>query len=121
MQTAIEASARAYAPYSKFPVGAALHTKDGKVFTGVNVENTSYGLTICAERSAVVSAVSAGETAFDAIAIYAPQATKTLYPCGACLQVLAEFADDMTILTQNGAGKNNKSTLKDLLPSAFKQ
>ena len=87
---AIEASQRAYAPYSKFKVGAALLAEDGRVFTGCNVENASYGLTNCAERTAVFKAVSEGATRFKAIAI-AGGVGDVAMPCGACRQVLAEF------------------------------
>jgi len=108
---------KAYAPYSKFRVGAALRAGSGKVFTGCNVENASYGLTICAERNAVFQAVAAGERKFTAIAI-AGNSKIPLRPCGACLQVLAEFAPNIRIVLANG-GTREELTLRDLLPHRF--
>ena len=111
------AQARAYAPYSKFQVGAALEGPDGTVFTGCNVENASYGLTICAERAAVCAAVSAGVTRFRR-AVVVSNADPPAAPCGACRQVLAEFGLDLPI-----EGVGSKATvrwrLSDLLPAAF--
>ena len=95
VQAALEVRADAYAPYSKFHVGAALLTTDGTIFRGVNVENISYGLTICAERVAMCSAVATGEREFAAIAISSPGGVT---PCGACRQFLAEFCDDLPIV-----------------------
>ena len=89
---ALSASMNSYSPYSHFPVGAALLMEDGSVVTGCNVENRSYGLTNCAERSAVFSAISKGYKTFKALAIAAPQADYPVGPCGACRQVLTEFA-----------------------------
>ena len=100
---AIEASQRAYAPYSKFKVGAALLAEDGRVFTGCNVENASYGLTNCAERTAVFKAVSEGATRFKAIAI-AGGVGDVAMPCGACRQVLAEFSPEMEVLSARAGG-----------------
>lgn len=91
LQTALKASESSYSPYSHFRVGAALLCDDGTVFTGTNVENRSFGLTICAERSAVVSAISAGKKKFTALAIATPDSDKPVGPCGACRQVLSEF------------------------------
>lgn len=108
---------RAYAPYSKFHVGAALLTRSGKVFTGCNVENASYGLTICAERNAVFQAVAAGEREFAAIAITA-ESKRAVRSCGACLQVLAEFAPRLRVVIANGK-KVEEFTLRDLLPQPF--
>lgn len=109
----------AYAPYSKFPVGAALLTKSGKVFTGVNVENASYGLTMCAERVAVGKAVSEGHRKFQAIAVVAPHAALT--PCGACRQVLAEFGECVIISADSRHPKRVRlHLLSELLPHAFK-
>lgn len=108
---------RAYAPYSKFHVGAALRAKDGTVFEGVNVENASYGVGLCAERSAVVSAVSAGYRDFDAIAIAGPPETPTV-PCGACRQFLNEFNPQLTVF-YTAPGGAQKTTLDQLLPRAF--
>lgn len=108
---------RAYAPYSGFTVGAALVTEDGTVFGGANVENASYGLGICAERSAVVSAVAAGHRAFRAIAIAGPQTTVTA-PCGACRQVLNEFNPQLAVIYTTPQGVT-ETTLDQLLPDAF--
>ena len=109
--------ARAYAPYSHFRVGAALESMDGTVFLGCNVENASYGLTICAERSAVFAAVSAGVTRFSR-AVVVSDVDPPAAPCGACRQVLAEFGLDLPI---DGVG--SKATIRwrlsDLLPAAF--
>lgn len=108
----------AYAPYSKFKVGAALLTKSGQVYTGCNVENASYGLTICAERVAIGKAVSEGHRNFVAIVIVAPSAKPT--PCGACRQVLSEFGE-MTVVCLDS--RNRKSgcsfQVEELLPHAF--
>lgn len=112
-----EATARAYAPYSNFPVGAALLAADGRLFVGVNVENASYGLTICAERSALAAAVSAGVRDFRALAVVAEEAVP---PCGACRQVLAEFAPDLPIYLVALAGDDYIATdLGTLFPEAF--
>ena len=109
--------ARAYAPYSKFRVGAALESSDGTVFLGCNVENASYGLTICAERSAVFAAVSAGATRFRR-AVVVSDVDPPAAPCGACRQVLAEFGLDLPI---DGVGSKGtvRWRLSDLLPAAF--
>lgn len=95
VQLAKESMKYSYSPYSQFPVGAALHSVDGRIFTGCNVENVSYGMTNCAERTAVFKAVSEGARSFDVIAIAANQ---TPWPCGACRQVLSEFSKDIRIL-----------------------
>src|SRR5688572_3369116 len=92
ISAAISARLQAYAPYSNFQVGAALLGKDGSIFTGCNVENLSYGLTICAERNAICAAVAAGVREFEAIAIVA-DTREPVSPCGACRQVMAEFGD----------------------------
>ncbi len=117
ISAARSAQARAYAPYSKFRVGAALEAADGTVFTGCNVENASYGLTICAERAAICAAVSAGAKRFRR-AVVVSDADPPAAPCGACRQVLAEFGLDLSI-----AGVGPKRTLNwrlaDLLPAAF--
>jgi len=107
----------AYAPYSKFAVGAALLTKSGRIITGCNVENLSFGLTICAERAAVFTAVAMGEREFEAIAVVADSKTPVT-PCGACRQVLAEFAADLPICSANLEGERFESTLRELLPRA---
>ena len=117
ISAARSAQARAYAPYSHFRVGAALESSDGKVFLGCNVENASYGLTICAERSAVFAAVSAGATHFRR-AVVVSDVDPPAAPCGACRQVLAEFGLDLAI---DGVGSKGtvRWRLSDLLPAAF--
>jgi cytidine deaminase len=113
------AQRRAHAPYSKFHVGAALLTKSGKVITGCNVENASYGLTICAERVAITKAVSEGHRQFKAIAVVAPSAS--LSPCGACRQVLAEFGEMVVVCADaRDTRKVRLYLLSELLPHAFK-
>jgi cytidine deaminase len=108
---------RAYAPYSDYPVGAALRTKSGRVFTGVNVENAAYPATICAERTAVFKAVSEGEREFEVIAVVTNNGGS---PCGSCRQVLAEFGLDTVVLIADGQGKLIKeTTVRELLPEAF--
>lgn len=112
-----EARRHAYAPYSHYAVGAALRTKTGRVFTGVNVENAAYPHTMCAERVAVFKAVSEGEREFDVIAVVTDNGGA---PCGGCRQVLAEFGLDTIILIANGAGQLLKElTVKEVLPEAF--
>lgn len=110
------AQKNAYSPYSKFNVGAALLTKDGKIFTGCNVENASYGLTICAERVAIFKAISEGYKKFVAIAI-STSSEKPTFPCGSCRQVLSEFGN-LEIYLDND--KKNY-TISDLLPYSFSQ
>ena len=113
-----KAQSRAYAPYSKFKVGAALLSASGKIHTGANVENASYGLTICAERAALAQAVNAGHTRFQAIVITAPSSRPT--PCGACRQVLAEFGDmDVICVDSRRGGKQHHYRLAELLPEQF--
>ncbi len=117
IQAAWEARQRAYAPYSRFRVGAALLTEDGSVYTGCNVENASYGACICAERVAAVEAVKAGKKSFAAIAVVGGE--ETCYPCGICRQFLAEFGPKMTVLCGDGQGGYEEHTLSGLLPAAF--
>ena len=112
---AIEVAGRAYAPYSRFRVGAALVGKDGRIFTGCNVENISFGLTICAERNAVFAAVAAGCREFAKIVIVADTEVPAS-PCGACRQVLAEFAPDLEIVLANFRGQSETFRLSELLP-----
>ncbi len=114
---ASHARERAYAPYSHFAVGAALRTASGRVFTGCNVENLSFGLTICAERNAVFAAVAAGERDFTAIAIVA-DSKEPVTPCGACRQVLAEFGLDVPVCSANLEGAIYESSIRELLPRA---
>jgi cytidine deaminase len=112
-----EARRRAYAPYSNYPVGAALRTTTGRIFTGVNIENAAYPTGICAERVAVFKAVSEGEHDFEVIAVVTDDGGS---PCGSCRQVLAEFGLDTLVLIANGKGKLVKeTTVKGLLPEAF--
>jgi len=113
--TAIDSASRAYAPYSNFHVGAALVAADGRVFTGCNVENISYGLTICAERNAVFAAVAAGCREFSKIIIVA-DTEEPASPCGACRQVLAEFNPDLEIVLSTFHGKTACFRLSELLP-----
>lgn len=110
---------RAYAPYSGYRVGAALSTAGGRVFTGCNVENASYGLTVCAERVAVFAAVAAGEREFAALAVAADGPDRAR-PCGACLQVLHEFAPALRLLLADGRGRFEVKTVAELLPGAFR-
>jgi cytidine deaminase len=116
-QAARQAAERAYAPYSGFRVGAALACDDGSIVTGSNVENRSYGLTCCAERSALFAAVSAGRRRFTALAIYSPDSEAPLPPCGACRQVVSEFVDaGFPVLCFGASGGLELSTMGDLLP-----
>jgi cytidine deaminase len=114
---ATEARLKAYAPYSGFKVGAAVVTRSGKVFSGCNVENASYGLTICAERSAVAAAIAAGENDFIAIAVVTDAAEPSV-PCGACRQVLAEFSPSAKVISLSASGGRQTFTVGDLLPHA---
>jgi cytidine deaminase len=118
LDRAREARRNAYAPYSEFPVGAALLAKDGRVFTGVNVENVSYGLGSCAERVAIFRAVAEGAREFDAIAVVGPEDDVACSPCGACRQVMHEFAPEMILVTPDGEGWKADRII-DLLPGAF--
>lgn len=117
MRMAMEISVRAYAPYSRFSVGAALLASSGKIYTGVNVENASYGATICAERSAVSAAVTAGEKSFSAIAVYSPSGIAN--PCGICRQVLSEFGGDPVIITGSSEEEFDAAPLSSFLPKGF--
>ena len=117
MDLANAARKHAYAPYSKYQVGAALRTKTGRIFTGVNVENAAYPHTMCAERVAIFKAVSEGEQEFEVIAVVTDNGGS---PCGGCRQVLAEFGLDTIVLIVNGKGELLKEmTVKELLPEAF--
>jgi len=115
---AAAARALAYAPYSKFAVGAALLAADGRLFTGCNVENASYGLAMCAERVALFKAVSEGARAFVRLAIVA-DTEALISPCGACRQVLWEFAPDALIIAANLKGQVRAWPLRELLPEPF--
>lgn len=112
--------ANAHAPYSRYQVGAAVQGASGKIYAGANVENASYGLALCAERSAVAAAISAGEKRLTAVAVVTSTSPPAA-PCGMCRQVLAEFADDaLPIALVNDAGERSDTTLGALLPHAFR-
>lgn len=116
VRAAVEAREKAYAPYSGFRVGAALLTRSGRVFTGANVENASYGLSVCAERVAAFKAVAEGEREFEAIAVATGNG---VLPCGACRQVLNEFGPDMRVIVADAEGNTRTYRLRDLLPGGF--
>ncbi|MFO7315598.1 MAG: cytidine deaminase [Bacilli bacterium] len=119
LEEAKVAREKAYAPYSKFSVGAALLTKSGKVFHGCNIENASFGLTNCAERTALFKAVSEGETEFQALLVVA-DTKNPVAPCGACRQVIAEFCPpEMPVYLANIYGDIKQTTVEQLLPSSF--
>ena len=118
MALAAEAAKNAYAPYSKFLVGAALETPDGQIFTGCNVENASYGLGRCAEQTAIQKMVSSGARGFVRIAVYT-EASPPSSPCGACRQILFEFAPDAKVFMTNHKNEILESTVRDLLPLGF--
>lgn len=116
-----EGAAKAYAPYSNFPVGAALRTRSGETFIGCNIENASYGLGVCAERNAIASAVIAGFGPGDIeeMAVYVPH-DEIASPCGACRQVISEFLDkDQKVTAYNGQGDSKTWTVAELLPDGF--
>lgn len=116
-EEARDAAMRSYSPYSKFRVGAALLCADGSVIHGTNVENRSFGLTICAERSAIVTAISLGKRDFTAIAICTPDSLYAVSPCGACRQVLTEFLPgDAEVLFGPELAKSENCTISDLFP-----
>jgi len=119
VESALQVRERAYAPYSRFAVGAALRATSGRVFTGCNVENASYPLTICAERAALFRAVSEGEREFEAIAVASATGAT---PCGACRQVLSEFGGpdgDLRVLVVDTVGNIRSFTIAELLPEVF--
>jgi len=118
VREAIAAREQAYAPYSDFAVGAALLTASGRIFHGCNVENASYGLSLCAERVAMFAAVAAGERGFIALAVVADTA-REVSPCGACRQVMVEFNPDMPVILANLRGAVHVVTAGELLPGAF--
>lgn len=115
---AVEAKKNAYAPYSRFSVGAALECEDGTVFTGSKIENAALECTLCAERAALAAAVSAGHRSFKRIAIYA-DTVSYCFPCGTCRQVLWEFSPAMEVLCARSDGRYVSYPLKSLLPEAF--
>lgn len=108
----------AHAPFSKFRVGAAVHAKSGRIFTGCNIENASYGLTICAERVAIFKAISEGEQDFEAIAVVT-DADALTPPCGACRQIIWEFCGDIPVILSNLKGKTERERSLNLLPRPF--
>ncbi|KAF6033816.1 hypothetical protein EB796_007873 [Bugula neritina] len=110
---------KAYCPYSKFRVGAALLTHNNRFYTGCNVENASYGLTVCAERVAIYSAVAGGDTEISAMAVCCDIKGKFQGPCGACRQVLVEFGEDMTFFCVKPDGTYQEMVVRDLMPMAF--
>ncbi|MGA2212885.1 MAG: cytidine deaminase [Bryobacteraceae bacterium] len=118
IESALAARTKAHAPYSQFQVGAALESTDGRVFTGCNVENATYGLTVCAERVAVFKAISEGARTFQRIAVAADTDVLTP-PCGACRQILWEFCGDIELTLTNLHGKSETLHLKDLFPRPF--
>lgn len=107
---------RAYAPYSEFKVGAAIMTGSGAIYDGANIENASYGLTICAERAAIAKAMSAGERSIQAVAVCTENGVT---PCGACRQVIREFAADCPVYLVDGEGRRRETSLAALLPESF--
>lgn len=120
MQKAKEVSEKSYSPYSRFPVGACVLAEDGSIYTGCNFENASFGLTICAERNAIGSAIADGKRKIKAVAIYSPN-QQNCVPCGACRQVMHEFCDndeDLDIILQNDNGLKIYN-LAQLLPESF--
>jgi len=120
IEKAKRARLKAYAPYSNFKVGAALLTRSGKVYTGANVENSTYGLTVCAERLAVFKAVNKGDKELVKIVVVTDR-NPPVTPCGACRQVLSEFAKNLKIVCANLKGKIERYSLKELLPEAFEE
>lgn len=117
---AVEASTRAHSPYSDFPVGAAVLAGDGRIFAGCNVENASYGLTVCAERNAVSHMVANGQKRIEAVAVYTPTSGVTP-PCGACRQVLAEFGPKAELVVVCDGEERLVTTVAELLPSPFER
>ena len=121
LEIAMKAKDNSYSPYSKFRVGAALLCENGKVYSGTNVENASFGGTVCAERIAIFKAVSEGEKKFKKIVI-SVDSENLGYPCGLCLQVMTEFCDDnFKVVVSNRQGEYKELKLKDVLPNAFRK
>lgn len=117
LSQALKARTKAYMPYSNFAVGAALECADGTIYTGCNIENASFGLTLCAERVALLKAVSEGQRLLTRILVVADE--EPVMPCGACLQVLLEFAPEITVICAGLGGKVETYRLQDLLPHSF--
>jgi cytidine deaminase len=118
VEAARAAREHAHAPYSHFQVGAAVRTKSGRIFAGCNIENASYGLTVCAERVALLKALSEGERSFDAVAVVTDSETLTP-PCGACRQLLWEFCGDAEVILANLSGRSETHRMSALLPFPF--
>ena len=118
IKEAEKARKRAYTPYSKFKVGAAVLCADGKIFIGCNIESASFGLAVCAERVAIFKAISEGSTKFEAIAVVG-DTDKPCSPCGACRQVVSEFGEDIPLIMVNLKGDVKIKKIKELLPEAF--
>ena len=118
LDAARKARKEAYAPYSKFAVGAAVLTENGEVFTGCNIENASYGATICAERVAIFKAISAGHKLIKSLAVVADH-PEPIAPCGICRQVMSEFGPDADVFMANTKGHTRTANMKELLPIAF--
>ena len=121
VSSALEVRKNAYAPFSNFAVGAAIVTSDGTIFTGVNVENSSFGATNCAERTALFSAITAGYRNFEAIVIASSLNGKAVFPCGICRQVLADFNPEMRVILVNSETKKveHDLILSDIFPGVF--
>lgn len=121
IETAVNAASFAYVPYSKFPVGAVLVAFDGKIFTGCNIENASFGLTNCAERTAIFKAISEGISVFDALYIYG-ETEIPISPCGACRQVICEFCQpQMSVYLISKTKQVKETTVGELLPYSFRE
>jgi cytidine deaminase len=118
LQAARDVLRHSHSPYSRFRVGAAVLTASGKIYTGCNIENSSFSLSVCAERTALFKAVSEGERSFTRILIVS-DAEDYITPCGACRQVISDLAGDIDIVMTNGSGEERKMKLSELLPSAF--
>jgi cytidine deaminase len=119
LDAAREARENAYAPYSRYLVGAAVLTDDGEIFAGANVENASYPLSVCAERSAVQRAVSEGARRLVAVAVVGSSPDGPAWPCGGCRQVLHEFGQDLRVISEDPGGMRHERELAELLPDAF--
>lgn len=119
---ALDAADKAYAPYSNFNVGAAVLTENDEIYTGINIENSSYGATICAERTAMVKAISEGHRKFKAVAVVAKKdgVVYTSSPCGICRQFIFEFGDDIEIITGDNRDRLNIQKISELLPAGFR-
>lgn len=118
IQAAQKVQENAYAPYSRFKVGAAVMTDNGNFFTGCNVENASYGLTVCAERNALSAAIAAGEKKFNSLVVASEDGVP---PCGACRQVIWELCGDVPVILVDENGNTTRTTSRDLLPGAFNE